>query len=132
RDPDTDRVPLAKRLKEIIALEKSIDTEENRALLKSLELALIPSQAKPGSIEALIDELIDYEGPNGRVDAFGCDVGNRSFSRLAELGFDAVPFLIEHLEDERLTRCYQSGFMLITAGHYIRVGDLVSELLTDL
>src|SRR5262249_8968726 len=47
---------VANRLKQIIELEKKLDTKENREQIKELEIALAPTKAKPGSVEALIDD----------------------------------------------------------------------------
>ena len=60
-----DRGPVAKHLKELIQKDADLDTKYHRALLRSLELALVPSKAKPGSVEALIDSLVDYHSDTG-------------------------------------------------------------------
>ena len=46
------------------------------------------------------------------------------------MGFDAVPYLIEHLDDDRLTRAMEGGFMAFPRN--VRVGDVVSDLLENL
>jgi hypothetical protein len=58
-EPGTDWKMIAGRLKDLTAADGSLDIAPNRALLRSLDLALVPSQAKPGSVAALIDRLID-------------------------------------------------------------------------
>ncbi len=100
--PEIDRRPIAWRLRQLIALDGKLNTGENKALVRSLDLALLPSAAKPGSIEALIDDLVNYGSPKLSEWAFE-DVDHR-FWRIAELGLEAVPALIAHLDDERLTR----------------------------
>jgi hypothetical protein len=126
--PTADRAPVAKRLKELLKRDPNLDTVPNRALLKSLELALVPSKAKPGSAEALIDALVDYHiqygtlGPSWPVDAYW---------RIVDLGFDAVPALIEHLGDDRLTRAKTRG-VRDTPARPLRVGDVVGDLLEGL
>ena len=51
------------RQPELDAVKKQeLDAERNRALLRSLDLALVPSKAKPGSVEAMIDGLVDWTG----------------------------------------------------------------------
>jgi hypothetical protein len=47
------------------------------------------------------------------------------YSRLAHMGFAAVPALIEHLDDGRLTRSIQGNWNL-------RVNDVVSDLMQEL
>src|SRR5262249_11446671 len=55
-------------------------------------------------------------------------------TRLIERGFDAVPDLIEHLDDRRLTRYREfflgvSGSSLSTEPYHCRVGDLAGTIL---
>jgi len=126
--PKTDRAPIARRLKELIGRDNDLDTVPNRALLKSLELALVPSKAKPGSVEAQIDGLVDYVVNTGTIGLFEPD---DHYWRLAELGFDAVPALIEHLDDDRLTRGMMQGFNNFPSWN-LRVRFLVSDLLEGL
>jgi hypothetical protein len=118
--PTADRNPTAKYLSVLISRDKN--WEHLRPLLKSLDLANVPSKAKPGSVEALIDSLVDYNS-----DTFWKDpVGN--YRKLVELGFDAIPALIEHLGDDRLTRADMHGYndpIFVI----LRIGDLVGDLL---
>src|SRR5262249_15206879 len=100
---------------------------QNRALLKSLDLALIPSKAKPGSMEATIDALVNATSNNVWFD----DEANAPYIRLIERGFDAVPALIEHLDDDRLTRYRYPGFNNFHGYHY-RISHMASDLLEGL
>ena len=100
----------------------------NRALLKSLDLALVPSKAKPGSLEALIDDLVDYAANTGTLGSYPRE---DRYWRIAELGFDAVPALIDHLDDDRLTRAMMKGFNNFPSWH-LRVKHGVSDLLEEL
>lgn len=125
--PTIDRAPVAKKLKELIEKYPEWDTEDNRALLKSLELALVPSKAKPGSVEALIDTLVDCH-----ADKFTGEFDVRSaYWRLADRGFDVVPALIEHLDDHRLTRAMGPGMWGLLVEH-LRVRDLARDLIEGL
>jgi len=126
--PKTDRAMIAKRLKELIDRDAEMDTVPNRALLKSLDLALVPSKAKPGSVEAMIDDLVDYAADTGSLGSYERE---DRYSRIAELGFDAVPALMEHLEDDRLTRAMMKGFNNFPSWH-LRVKHVVSDLLQGL
>jgi hypothetical protein len=126
--PAIDRAPVAKRLKDLMRQDQELDTETNRALLKSLDLALVPSKARPGSIEELIDNLVDYGATTGTIGIFSPE---ERYWRIAALGFDAVPSLIEHLDDDRLTRAIMQGFNNFPPWN-LRVGDVVSDLLEGL
>lgn len=94
---DADRAKVARRLQLIAVDHPAADAD----LLRRLKLSLHPSDAKPGSVEALIDELLDvsvfpeYERLEER---------DPRLTAILRLGFDAVPALIDHLDDERLTR----------------------------
>jgi hypothetical protein len=127
-EPKADRAPVAKRLKEVLQKDKSLDNEYRRALLKSLDLALAPSKAKPGSVEELIDDLVDYTANTGTLGVFEPE---ERYFRIAKLGFDAVPALIEHLNDDRLTRAMMRGFNNFPSWH-LRVGNVVGDLLEGL
>jgi hypothetical protein len=146
--PKIDRAPVAKRLKELIVGHQDRDTDENRALIKSLDLALIPSKAKPGGVDALIDDLVEFDqDPDAGFPWFGdfrSREGNsdgqvgfqhipQAFRRIARLSFEAVPVLLEHFDDERLTRArHVAAINLSYSDYHYRVGDLVARLIQGL
>jgi hypothetical protein len=145
-EPGTDWRLIAEPLKAICAADKSIYEPEHRAILRSLEAALVPSKAKPGSIAAMIDDLMQCQTtcvPFGEGDAdprgselvgwIGMPDGpDPRFLRLVMQGFDAVPELIEHLDDKRLTRMYFKGQLKVPVGYQFLVNDVVSDLLNGL
>jgi hypothetical protein len=110
---------------ELIVLDADLNTPEKQALLKSLDAALVPSEAKPGSIESLIDALVHIRSTN--LPLYGIDSDPR-YVHLVEAGFEAVPNLIEHLDDDRLTRLYES----FRTFRHLRVRDIVGQLLIEL
>jgi hypothetical protein len=124
--PDTDRAKTAQRMKTLIATEPRLNTEGTQALLKSLEAALIPGKAKPGTVERLIDDLTEM-----------CNTGRKwderdpRYSRSALIGFAAVPALIEHLNDERLTRSIKQAVNNFPPWN-LRIKDVVSDLVQEL
>ena len=124
--PDTDRAKTARRMKALLAAEPRLDTEGHRALLRSYDAALVPGKAKPGTVERLIDDLTET-GNTARKQ----DERDPPYSRLAQMGFAAVPALIEHLGDERLTPGVKEGFNNFPSWN-MRVKDMVSDLLQDL
>jgi hypothetical protein len=126
--PATDRAQIARRMRQLLEGGTLPVKDEHRALLKSLQAALVPSNASPGSPEAAIDELLelcpdDWSGRGRSQDD--------AYWRLVDKGFDAVPALIDHLDDERLTRTVLTAIMNSPPYHR-RVGDIVTDLLRGL
>jgi hypothetical protein len=124
--PKTDRTKTARRMRALLAAEPKLNTEIHRAFVKSLEASLVPSKAKLGTVARLIDDLTGmcktdrpYDDPEPR------------YARLAEMGFAAVPALIEHLNDDRLTRSVRPGFNNFPTW-ILRVQDVASDLLQEL
>lgn len=118
------------RLKALMALEPKLDTAEHRALLKSLDLAVIPSKARPRTVEAFIDDFM-------RVTSNYWWMADRDerLDRVVDLGFDAVPALLDHVDDDRLTRYLDPLSMWgnsRTPPHRYRVGDMAGDVLRNL
>lgn len=126
--PGTDRAPIAKRMKALIAADPALNTDAHRSLLRSLEAALVPSTAALGSAEALIDSLADLDDAHGGT---GRDAPDPRYLKLAMLGFKAIPALLDHLDDPRLTRSVKPAFNNF-APFPLRVGHIVSRLLQEL
>jgi hypothetical protein len=123
-----DRAPVLKRLTELIEREPDLNLEHHRALINSLELSLVPTRAEPGSVEALIDALVDY---NTDTYPFSPPEHGEAYWRIVERGFEAVPALIEHLGDDRLTRATMHGFNNFPSWP-MRVGNVVGDLIEAL
>jgi hypothetical protein len=68
---------------------------------KQLEKTLAPNTAPKGSTEWLINDLVNHW--EDESDPFN-EEGMGSYFKLVELGFDAVPALIEHFDDDRYTQ----------------------------
>lgn len=126
--PEVDRVLMAKQLHNLLDEDQSLSTEQNRQFLQDLQAAIVPSRARPGSVEALIDDLVNYNSNTGTM--MVGEPGER-YWRIARLGFEAVPALIEHLDDRRLTRAMMTGFNNFPSWN-LRVRDVVSDLLEGL
>ncbi|OWK46805.1 hypothetical protein FRUB_00504 [Fimbriiglobus ruber] len=140
----TDRKEALRRLKELEAKKKPPPNDvrvgqlakhnklEQRERLRRLELTVAPRVAKPGTPEALIDQLTDlwrpYEAPAYRETLIESD---KACEKLTALGIDAVPALIEHINDERLTRAYYTSTDDLGI-HLVDVGQTVSVLLDTL
>jgi len=133
RDRDSNRQAIREHLETLFKIEPSIRSNSSKAqFLDSLTLALKPSAAIPGSIEADIDGLCEVAGHPHYWNQPGpkgvwTDPG---FIFLAEKGFAAVPALLKHMDDPRLTRCLLSGSML--SPHYHSVGDLSRMMIVNI
>jgi hypothetical protein len=88
--------------------EYATEPARSRGLLRSVELALAPRHARSGSDDALIDALLDLTGRAGTEGPPGYRYDPR-YRALLRRGFDAVPALIAHLADERVTRARGLG-----------------------
>jgi hypothetical protein len=97
----------------------------DRELLDDLKLTIAPWKSKPGSVEAIIDELTEYWDEMG--DSYN-EIGHGAYWKLVDLGFDAVPALMTHLEDGRLTRAEQTSWKGISK-HNVRVGHIAELIL---
>jgi hypothetical protein len=119
----SDRAAVFARPTRLYGENADLRTDANRILLARLGATVhFQRVAKPGSIHAWIDDLTDYwEDPESKSEA-----GQEAYWKLVESGFDAVPELIKHAGDTRLTR---SGSFI--AG-YVTVGHLCSRILFEL
>jgi hypothetical protein len=117
--------------KEILKYLKLLDP--NNPTNRDLALTIAPRKSKPGSVEALIDELTEYRG-----ETFWNRDRHRSeeaYRKLVELGFDAVPALIEHLDDQRFTRHLGEDGVIqpeLLSSSMVRVGHVAAWILDDL
>ncbi len=125
-EPRSDRKEALARLRYLVAALQWELTEGTKNLFSDLELTVAPRKSKPGSVEALIDELTDYWDEGG--DSYD-ETGHGAYWKLVERGFDAVPALLEHVKDRRLTRAELLEFTGIRK-HNLQVGYLV-ELILD-
>lgn len=131
----SDRRAIAGRMAALLRTPHGLDTDERRELLRSLRATLVPSTAAPDSVEALVDGLVEY---GGKPDGFHGeqkavpdvnDFDPRYWNLLLR-GFEAVPTLVRHLDDERLTRKIHPAVMNASARH-VRVADVAAELLIE-
>lgn len=133
-DPDVDRHELLLRLRAA--------APGGHPLVRALELTVAPRTSRPGTPEALIDDLTEYRSwPRYQFKSppDAPHPGEAVYWKLVDLGFDAVPALLDHVNDPRFTRHAElvnqvalfNGFG--TADTRQRtVGDLVRLVLADL
>jgi hypothetical protein len=127
--PGTDREEVLKHLRLLLADVPELGGERRLARIRQLELTLVPNTARAGSPLALINALVEA-GPSLVKTAFLSNV-TELVAPLAELGYDAVPVLLTHTDDVRLTRRLCPAEM--NREEYIfTVGDMVGTLLTEL
>ncbi len=131
--PVADWPGINKRLLKLLAEDDGLATDENRALLASLGLTLAPREARRGTVEALVDGLIDVTEPwlSPCAAAEGAEQ-DPVYVKVAERGFELIPVLIDHLNDDRLTRTESWPFSAVPSMPYLRVGELARHLLRDM
>ncbi|HXD87151.1 MAG TPA: hypothetical protein VN641_11695 [Urbifossiella sp.] len=123
-DRKSDRKAILRHLTQLIEEEKALQYPENLKLLKQLEFTInYKPKAKPTRVEALIDKLTDHwENPD---DPYVVD--RAAYWQLVELGFKAVPDLLKHLNDQRLTRSPP-----ISLAEWVTVGYLCRKIVMEL
>jgi hypothetical protein len=127
--PESDWRRIAKHLK-AIRKDAGLPVTADRSLLESLYESLATQPAPPGSIDEMINDLM--LAPQPRPGPPWEDV---RYERLAAQGFAAVPALIEHLDDDRLTRRTYVFFVMTGPPrdpHILRVGNVVHSLIRDI
>ncbi len=163
-NPQRDRVTIVAKLKQLRQRPELNSSDEDvltflqrkelDSYLRQLDLTLIPSKAKSQSIEAMIDALVDYSGrkkgaDSDRLDSrlprenavrflyfSECHSEPEMILQLSRLGFDAVPALIEHVDDQRLTRKTRELFggdgrvSPFSVWHTESVGDVCRKILS--
>jgi len=102
----------------VLLKEEALATAENRALVADMELSITQKTVTDG-VERLIESLIDYSG------------GDEPIDKLTRAGFDAVPQLIKHLDDRRLTREIHPRINN-WAPHHGRISEHVAGILEGL
>jgi hypothetical protein len=127
-DAGSDRTALHKRMSELLRDEPSLRTPERVALLDSLAAALVPSKAPAGSAERLVDDLVELDALYfARQAAVGLPA---PLAELTQRGGDALPTLLAHLEDRRLTRSLVRPWNG-SASYLAEVGELVGNVVQD-
>ncbi len=129
----TDRRVALAAMHRVMAREPLLATASHREFLKAVEAALAPSQSPPGSAERWLDDLADQRlGFLGRLDDIHV-AADASYRRLVEAGLSAVPALIAHLDDPRVTRTVRHhwGEVPERPSEFLRVGTIASDLVQE-
>ena len=125
----TDWATVTKYLRILVSLDEGEGIKWHRRLLRALELSLLPPHSKPGSVEALIDDLVNSHSEYYPLDLEEWDAPS---VRVIERGFDAVPALIEHLNDDRLTHIVDEGLPTFPTSSNHQVRHVVTNLLESI
>lgn len=130
-EPGTDRKKLFRSLKLVADNDARFRSEYQTELLRGIGLTLRPSVARPGSLEAFIDGLTECD--RTRASSLDPLAPPDAVDKLIERGFDAVPALVAHLDDGRVTRARDlHGANNSIMIHVCRVEEVCAWLLTDL
>ena len=142
--PGTDRRVALLHLDALAKAFPVLDDASRREFREALRLTVQPGKGTPGSAEALIDGLTDL--PDNEPETFSKSRENApDYVRLGQMGFAAIPALIAHVDDPRLTRLRRTaptdaryiqaflkkqgrGRVSLGPETMTRVGDLVSPL----
>ncbi len=129
--PGSERAPVAAKMKRLLDAGHDLPREGGRWLYNAVHAAAQPGKGKPDTPEALIDRLVDSTKGGGAMGGGGEPAANDPYHELESAGFSAVPALLEHIDDPRLTCSMTVGFNNFPSWPR-RVGNLVSDLLQDL
>lgn len=130
----TDRAVASRYLHLIFEDYPALRTNHKRYLIDDLDYTLAHTGKRCDGIEGEIDDICSESSEPIDVMAAwysGTHKSNKAADALYLLGFEAVPALMTHISDRRLTRCAMVGVERYP-GHIARVGEICSMLLRDL
>lgn len=111
-----------------------LDTPSHRHIVQDMRLTLAVRNSPAGSLEEAVDSLVDL----GIGDDFAAGDfasldqaarGHDGYKKLRHAGLDAVPILVQHLGNFRMTRCIEQ---IKDYAYHVRVADVVAKLLNEL
>lgn len=129
-----DRQPIYERLIGLYDAAPGLNTKARTNVLADMKATLAPSTAEKDSVEAAIDALVDL-GRGIEAEGGACAAVSHSIERdpnyrkLRDMGLDAVPALLEHTHDFRMTRCVSTSRRGVW---HARIADIVLLLLNKL
>ncbi len=127
-------MPILSRLKTLAAGKLGLSTPANLNLIADMELTLTKPPKPASELEAAINSLMDLGDKRNENAWYPPSVesacrGHRGYAKLRNAGLEAVPVLMAHLDDHRLTRCMGSSRR---GAWHARIADAVALLLDDL
>jgi hypothetical protein len=133
-----DRKPIVEKLKKLLAGLHGLDTKAHRNVIADMERTLVAVKTRPESAEAALEGLLDYDDVEGSWLGSGWRGAphntahfNPHYKRLRDLGLAAVPLLLRHRDDFRLTRHIEVTMHGDYTWH-LRIADVVAQLLNGL
>lgn len=133
REPG-DRTPILAHLKALAGSKLGLVTPARVNLIADMELTLAQPPKPANELEAAINSLIDLGKRKGDHDDYSSSIewanqDHKGYGQLRDAGLAAVPVLVAHLDDYRLTRCRGSSGR---GAWHARVADAVARLLDEL
>ncbi len=134
-DPKKDRKKVWEILHSIARDDSRFQLFGLQRLVSDLEFTIQHRPTPTNKAEEAIDRLVEWTGELDwrRTDSTRPWQTRSTYDELAMMGFDAVPALIAHLDDRRLTRSqHVEIFNLSISKDVYRVGDVCAALLAEL
>lgn len=127
-----DRGPIVARLNEILKSPHGLNTKARSNVIADMQQTLVKRANPPAGFESDIEALLDIEDSvnwSGHDEfGFGYRLPNyEPLQRLVSAGLDAVPALLRHRDDFRVTRSMASGDFKYTWN--VRIADVVAVAL---
>jgi hypothetical protein len=132
-DSGTDRAAISTHLHSLVRKHPELDDPYTKYVLERLDLTVNGRYSGSDANEKLVDSLCDHDERPGVFPPFSMLAHGKQADRpiikaIVSIGFEVVPALIRHLDDERLTRSAFVGFNNFQPYH-LTVGDICRDIL---
>jgi hypothetical protein len=132
----TERQSILALMKKLLAGPHGLNTPVHRNIVADMEKTLVEVKTAPGSLEETVEALLDFKDLHGSWAGTGWrdryySAWNPNYKKIRDQGLVAVPVLMKHVDDYRLTRTMAKK----NDGRYtwhIRIADVVAQLLNGL
>jgi hypothetical protein len=128
--------PQAERAKQTAAmLERMVEEDAAHPHFSENQIAALPVEEQVREwIFRLRDQSGEQLGEPGGCSVFGFDFdgGTSPAHRLAQIGYPAVPHLIEALSDDRLSRAVQCSRSFFFSHEILTIGDCAKQILYEI
>jgi hypothetical protein len=136
RADSKERADIVSKMKRLTTSPYRLNTPGHQGVLADMERTIVPVTSEPGSLERAVDDLLGFSDTWGSFAGAGWDERNQAaryapYVTLQNAGMQAVPVLIKHLDDFRMTRRVVTNRYRSYSWH-LRVSDLVAQLLSGL